>query len=417
MKRMIALIISLVLQTANSNIATGLATQSPEPDVDLLTQRLQTQLDEIVKNEKLPGVTLAVVLPDQQLIELASGFSDKQASIEMKPRDRMLGGSTGKTFVSAIALQLVSEGKLELDRLASQYLTSDSDRAWFAKLPNANTITIRSLMNHTSGLPRYLFQPECLEDFKKHPLKHRSPQQGLSFLHGVTATNAVGKGWSYSDANYLVLGLIIEKVTGREFYGLARERLLEPLHLSDTIPSNQPKIEGLIPGQVGSVNFFDLPGKTVVDGAYVMNPDFEWCGGGFATNSGDLAKWLQSLHSGRVLDETRYRHLVTPVDLQTGRPAEHGYGLGSFIWKTDLGIFYGHAGIMPGYLTQIEYSREYKFAIALQTNSDQGLGRRQHSLVQRLAAIVIEEIKRQNATKQVIRISSEKASKRQQSSS
>ncbi len=394
---MIALIISMVLQTTSANVATASTAQSLELDAVRLTQRLQTQLDEIVKDEKFPGATMAVVLSNQHMIELASGFSDYEESIKMKPRDRMLGGSTGKTFVSAIALQLVSEGKLELDRLASEYLTSDSDRAWFAKLPNAKTMTIRSLMNHTSGLPRYLFQPECLDDVKKHPLKQRSPQQGLSFLAGVTATNAVGKGWSYSDANYLVLGLIIEKVTGREFYGLAREKLLEPLHLSETVPSNQPKIEGLIPGQIGSVNFFNLPKKTVVDGTYVMNPDFEWCGGGFATNSGDLARWLHSLHSGSVLDETSHRQLVTPVDLQTGRSAEYGYGLGSFIWKTDQGMFYGHAGIMPGYLTQIEYSREYKFAIALQTNTDQGLGRRHHLLVQNLATTIIDEIKRQKA--------------------
>jgi D-alanyl-D-alanine carboxypeptidase len=169
--------------------------------------------------------------------------------------------------------------------------------------------------------------------------------------------------------------------------------LLGPLKLTHTQPATQPKLDGLIQGHIGSDNMFDLPKKTVADGNYVMDPKFEWCGGGFVTNVGDLANWLAALHSGKVLDKRMYDQLIAPVDFRTGQPGEQGYGLGTFVWQTDNGLFLGHAGIMPGYLTQIEYSQDHQFAIALQTNTDQSMGRRLHKHVQELADLVIKQSK------------------------
>lgn len=360
-----------------------------ESDATKLKRLLQAKLDQIVTEESFPGATLSVVLNDGTALNLAAGYSDPGTEQEMTTDALMLCGSTGKTFVSAVALQLVSEGKLQLDDLAKNYFDGDDEKKWFDKLPNANAITIRSLLNHTSGLPRYLFQEAFLADLKANPLKHRTPTEGLTALHGTTAIHPVGDGWAYSDSNYQVLGLVIEKVTGKTYYENARQRLLDPLGLTQTIPATQPELPGLIPGHIGSVNMFELPLKTVADGKYVLNPAFEWCGGGYITNSVDLARWLQALHSGKVLDTKAYAELVQAVDFRTGQPAEQGYGLGTFVWKTDNGLFLGHAGIMPGYLTQIEFSQDHKFAIAFQTNTDEGMGQRLHKHVQTIAELII----------------------------
>jgi len=380
--------ITLLFCVAGILCPLSLVAQQQKTDTKKLESQLQEKLDEFVKEKGFPGATLAIVMKDGTRIGLASGVEDTATKKKMTPQSLMFCGSTGKTFVSAVALHLVSKDKIKLDDLAKKHFSEDE---WFMKLPNANSMTIRSLMNHTSGLPRYVFSEEFIADLKEAPLKSRSPEDGLAYLHGLDPTHEVGKGWGYSDSNYLVLGLIIEKVTGKTFYDVAKELLLKPHELSHTIPSTQPKLPGLIQGHIGSANPFQLPKMTVKNETYCLNPEFEWCGGGFVTNSVDLAAWMHALHSGKVLDKEVYKELIQPVDFRSGRPAKAGYGLGSFVWQTrNDGLYYGHAGLMPGYLTQIEYSANHGFAVALQTNTDEGMGRGLHQFVQEVAKILVK---------------------------
>ena len=363
------------------NIALGQAGFLP------LRQDLQTTLDSLVAAEGLPGATLAAVLPDGRLISLAAGYEDVELKKPMGPGSRMFTGSTGKTFVSAVALQLAAEGKIDLNGKVADWFRGQED-AWYHRLPNAADLTVRSLMNHTSGLPRYIFQDAFQAALKADPMRSWTPQECLAVLAGVEPTHAVGKGWGYSDTNYILLGLIIEKATGDTFYHQAQQRILEPFQLGNTIPSTQRALPGLAQGYIGDDNFLNLPKKTVENGLYAMNPQFEWCGGGFVTNTEDMAHWMKWLHDGKVLTPEVYHQLIQPVDFRTGQPAAAGYGLGAFVWQTPLGKFLGHAGVMPGYLTQVEYSDRYGFSIALQTNTDQGMGRRHHAHVQRFAGLV-----------------------------
>src|SRR5690348_9193685 len=122
-----------------------------------LEAALQTKLDEWHKAGSFPGATLGVVLANGETLSLAVGFSDRDAKTPMTPIDRMLAGSVGKTFAAATALQLVKEGKIGLDDKIEKYLGGES---WFSRLPNAKTITVRQLMNHTSGLVRYEFKEQ-----------------------------------------------------------------------------------------------------------------------------------------------------------------------------------------------------------------------------------------------------------------
>jgi D-alanyl-D-alanine carboxypeptidase len=387
-----------VMETSQKDAAGSPAddAQDQERERSALKQNLQAALDAMVEKEKFPGATLAIAMPNQAVLELSSGWQDQEQKIAMPQGARMLVGSVGKTFVSAVVLQLVAEGKLELDALASKYLSEQSGDGWFAKIPNSDTITLRSLLNHTSGLPRYIFTPGFLEAVKQEPYRKWSPVEQLKFIHDLEPVHPVGQGWAYSDTNYLILGLIVEKVSGNHFYDEAQRRLLEPLKLSQTEPSSHPELPELIPGYVGDNNFFSLPKKTVVDGKYVMDPGFEWCGGGFLSNSGDLARWAKQVYAGKVLDEQRRQELFSAVDFRSGQASDSGYGLGCFVWNTKQGMFVGHAGIMPGYLTQVEYSQKHHFSIALQINTDQGLGQSLHGHCQDFAAIVIADVVKKN---------------------
>ncbi|MCB0575872.1 MAG: serine hydrolase [Saprospiraceae bacterium] len=352
---------------------------------------LQHDLDSVATTRKWPGATLALVMPDGFSISLSTGFADRQTLLPMPVDAQMLSGSTGKTFVSAIVLQLAAEGLVGIDKKVSSYF---SGYDWYNRLPNAADLTVRNLLNHTSGLPRYIFQESFLNAVGKDPMQHWSPQRCLAAVLDLPAVHPAGKGWSYSDTNYILLGMLIEQVTGESYYQYLQKKLLNPLQLRHTYPSAQRRLPGLVNGYIGDRNFFNLPEETVQNGQYCMNPQFEWTGGGLVTNAADLAHWIKYLHEGKILPPKWHGELIQPVNIHDGAPARSGYGLGCFVWENKEGIWWGHAGVMPGYLTQVEYSREYRFSIAMQVNTDQGMGMEHHALIQGFSARVIRFIQK-----------------------
>ena len=386
-------VLVFLITCASHSVFAQDAQETAQDAQETLQQSLQSALQDAVEQTGWPGATAAIVLPDGTLIRLAAGTEDVDSDSPMPVNGRMLVGSTGKMIVSAVALQLVDEGLLELDRPVAAYLES---RKWWTELPGADQITIRQLMNHTSGLPRYIFQAPFTDSLVNDPLREWTIEQRLELVSDLDGLHPPGEGWAYSDTNYIVLGAILEKVTGEAFYDLAQRRVIEPLGLSDTLPSTQPALPGLVQGHFGDNNPFGLSGQAVAAGSYVINPQFEWCGGGFLSTSADLARLARGIHNDELIAPDAYRELIEPVDFRSGQSADSGYGLGTFVWKTGHGLFYGHAGIMPGYLTQIEYSAEHGFAVALQCNSDADMGRHHHARVQALAQVVIDHLQRGN---------------------
>jgi len=120
--------------------------------LDKLTAELQAKLDELTGHKDLPGATLAVVLPGERKICLASGMADIEKKRKMVPTDRMLSGSIGKTYLVAIILQLEEENKLKIDDPVKKYFNGE---AWYSQLPNGNDLTLRMLLNHTGFAPGY----------------------------------------------------------------------------------------------------------------------------------------------------------------------------------------------------------------------------------------------------------------------
>ncbi len=204
---------------------------------DATLSKLQNYLDSWHQSASFAGVTLGVVLKDGKALSLATGYSDRDAKTLMQPHDRLLAGSVGKTFAAAVALQLISEDKIKLDDKVAKYLGGQS---WFQRLPNADSITIRHVMNHTSGLVRYELKEEFLRDLIANPEKHWRPEELLAYLLDEKAPFEAGKGWEYSDTNYIVLGMVLESVDRDAYYTQAEKRLLKPLQLTDIIPQTGP---------------------------------------------------------------------------------------------------------------------------------------------------------------------------------
>ena len=337
-----------------------------------------------------PGATAAVTLPDGSTLAFAVGYSDSTGHVAMQPQDRMLQGSVGKTYYAAVAMQLVGEGRLDLDAPVSSYL---GEYDWYARVPNASDITVRNLMTHTSGVMRYEFKEQFLVDLRSDPDKHWTPEERVAYVLDEEPRFAAGDSWEYSDTNYILLGMIIESITGRALYEEVETRLLEPLELHNTVPADGRVIPGLVQGYAGADNPFSGTDEMLMDdGRFVINPQLEWAGGGYASTTEDLARWAKANYEGRAFDPGLLPQVLDGVPAQLGPGSK--YGLGVIIQETPLGITYGHSGFFPGYFTQMTYYPEHGFAVAVQVNTSVSWARGWPlgSMVNQLAEVVVQSL-------------------------
>jgi D-alanyl-D-alanine carboxypeptidase len=355
--------------------------------VDDARVRLQAKMDSLVASSAIPGMNLGVVLADGTAFGVAAGMADTLRGPALAPEAVMLQGSVGKTYFGAVALQLVGEGVLELDAPIARHL---GDEPWLDRLPNGRTATLRHLMSHTSGIVRYEFNPRFLEDLTAEPMRSFTPEQRLSYLFDTEAAFPVGQGWEYSDTNYILVAMLIEKVTGRPAYDEIRRRLLDPLQLAETYASDRPDVPGLVQGYAGPANPFGGFDEMVEGGALRINPQFEWGGGGMASSARDLALWTRAVQEGRafpptLLDEYREGH---PAPLGP----EGEYGLGVIMVTLPAGRAWGHSGFMPGYRTEAYHFPDLGFTLALQVNTSdpQALPRSPLRMLSELAATLAE---------------------------
>ena len=362
MRKLVHSLIICLLATA---IVCG---QTTSANTTALKNALQLKLDEWHKAGSFPGATLGVVLANGESFGLAVGVSDRETRRPMMPNDRMLAGSVGKTFAAATALQLVKEGKIGLDDKIEKYLGREP---WFPRLPNAKDITVRQLMNHTSGLVRYEFKEQFTKDLTANPDKVWKPAELVAYLLDEKPPFEAGKGWDYSDTNYIVLGMIIEKVTGKKLYDEADRRLIKPLKLTDTIPQDGPRLKGVVQGYAGPNNPFGGSDAMIVNGKFIINPQFEWTGGGYVSTAQDLARWAKMIYEGKAFSPDLLPQVVEGVPApMLGRDTK--YGLATIIRQTPVGISYGHSGFFPGYLTDMTYFPQQKVAVAVQVNTSVG---------------------------------------------
>ena len=380
--------IAITLTIATVAFAVTVTAQKPVQvtGTAALKRQLQEKLNEWHLAGKFPGATLGVVLADGESFGLAVGHSDRGKKTPMRFDDRMLAGSTGKTFAAATAFQLVSEGKLSLDDKVEKYLGSEP---WFDRLPNSHQITIRQLMNHTSGLVRYEFKKEFTDLLTADPMKVWTPEERLAYLFDEKPPFEAGKGWDYSDTNYIVLGMIIERVTRKPFYGEARRRLIRPLKLANTIAQEGPVMKGVIQGYAGEGNPFGGKDAMIENGRFVVNPQLEWTGGGWASTSLDLARWAKMYFEGKAFSSTLLPQVLDGVPApMLGKDAK--YGLCVIIRNTAAGISYGHSGFFPGYLTDMMYFPDGKFAVSVQVNTSVGrdLGKPPGRVLAEIAQII-----------------------------
>jgi D-alanyl-D-alanine carboxypeptidase len=332
-------------------------------------QLLQRRLNAARTQAEFPGAQVGFVYAEGETADghprlvsgsVTTGLADLKTNVQLKSSDRLLAGSIGKTFVATLTMFLVQDGKLNLDDKVEKYLGGEP---WFAKLPNAKDISLRMLLNHSSGIENHVDN----QSFEKQLLKSASRSIGYEELIAYVLNRRplfpAGTGFNYADTNYILIGMVIEKVTGRRLYDLVSERILKPWKLDRTIPSDTITLPDVANGY--------LEGKPViVDGKFTINPQWEWAGGGFASNAEDLARWASELYGGDVLSPKSLEEMFSSTSTGEGST----YGLGTMVTRSRWGRAYGHDGEFPGYLSDVRYYPKYKVAIAVMVNSSETPG-------------------------------------------
>ena len=340
----------------------------------MLKEQFQSELEALQDQYRFPGATAAYILPDGTVEVFSVGLDDVEFDLPMMPQSRMLAASIGKTFVGATVLALVQESVLSLDDPISKWL---NDRSWFSRLPNHATITLRQLLNHTSGIANHVDEKGFIQAFQEKWQASSNPfppEDLIAFVLDSPPLFEAGEGWYYSDTGYLLLGLTIEKVTGHGYFEEVTRRFLEPLHLTLTTPSDRLELPGLAAGYMAEENVFGLPAKTTVNpGIMAWHPGLEWTGGGFVSNSKDLVVWAKALFEGRAIEGSYLDDLLQSVPISDDDPGTR-YGIAVAIHENgSLGPTYGHGGWIPGYSSSLRYYPNYGIAIAFQINTDIGI--------------------------------------------
>ncbi len=340
-------------------------TVSAKTETDL-SDRLQPALDKIADLKEIPGLTFSVLIKGEKYINLASGYSDVENKIKMKAGDIMFSGSIGKTYAAAVIFQLMEEGKICFDDPVLKYF---KEVKWLKRVPNIENSSIRMLLNHTTGIPRYAFHPSVWEEMRDNPEKVWSGKDRLEKVFDMKPLHEAGMGWAYSDTNYIILGMIIEKVTGNDYYSEMKKRCLLKYGHPFTAPADKRNLTGLVTGYC-LVKELLLPEKVGVNSIFPINPQMEWTGGGVVTNSSDLVKWCRQFHSGEIFATELLAQIHKPAFPKTDLSDNALYGFATIIWNNEFGISYGHTGFFPGYVSIMQYYPKRDISLAMQINTD-----------------------------------------------
>lgn len=276
-----------------------------------------------------PGALLLVRDGDQTKTA-AVGFANEGARVKMRAADRFRVGSVTKTFVATVVLQLAAEQRLGLDDPVSRWLPG--------LLPDGGEITIRQLLAHRSGLADVAEDPTVVDG----PRSGWSPRRLVALMERQPRTARPGGAFRYSSTNYLVLGLVIERVTGRSVASQLAQRIIDPLELGDTSytpgPIRGPHVHGYsLPSHQGVVDPRAEPRDLETHNA-------RWAdaAGDLVSSAADLARFLHALLDGDLLPQPQLRAMER---------AHSNYGLGLAAYPTRCGRAWGHTGNLNGVLT------------------------------------------------------------------
>lgn len=324
-----------------------------------LAEFMQRSLDSSVKRHKIFGAACNIMLPDGESWQGYSGTYDTTGKGYFRDDELYWTASITKMFVAVIIVQLSLEDKLGLDDPLHKYLPSYQ---WVD-----SQITIRQLLKHRSGLKDYLTtHPQPTRNFFQFPDSIWSPHFILTNYLSEPLFSR-GSSFSYSNTNYLLLGMIIERVTGSKYHAELRRRILEPLGLRRTFMPPHEEIKGPV-----VKNWTDWNKDGVPDDASIMHSkgfaSTVYTAGGMISHPGDIARFCHELHSGKFLKGATPQ-LYDFSNISVGQ-SNTGYGLGVMRYTINDKTYYGHAGDINGFTNLTIYSPADDLTLTVMINKD-----------------------------------------------
>lgn len=323
------------------------------------TEEISGKVDAYVaaemRAEKIPGLALAIVRDGKTIKSLGYGLANLELDVPVKPETIFQTGSVGKQFTATAVMMLVEDGKIRLDDPIGRYL-SGAPATW-------KNITVRNLLTHTSGI----------HDYETESLK----KKGAAFINlrndytedelfkkfsGLPLDFPPGSKWSYSNSGYVLLGILIHKVTG-QFYGdVLQERIFRPLGMSytriiseaDIIP-NRAAGYRLVNGGIKNQEWVSPMLNTTADGALY-------------TNIVDMARWDAALYTEKLLKKGSLDQMWAAVCLNDGKTADYGFGWD--VTSVNGHRLIEHGGAWQGFTAQISRYVDDKFTVIVLTNLD-----------------------------------------------
>ncbi|UCD37462.1 MAG: beta-lactamase family protein [Fidelibacterota bacterium] len=323
-----------------------------------LSREFQKALDNSLELHDALGISAAVLMPDQDVWVGTSGISHEDVPLDVDMLFYI--ASVTKTFVAACILQLVEEGELILE---------DSLYHWFPAIPNIDsTITIRQLLNHTSGVFDYYYNPAYEDSLTANLNRRWMPEEILTLV--AEPYFPPGTDYHYSNTNYILLGMIIQDATGNEVSAEIRNRFLNPLGLSQTFF----EVEETIPGELvhGWADVDDDPeADDMTDYPLTAFFSLEWTAGAMVSTPDDIVRWASALFTGDVLSAATLSQMLTFYPYSMEGQAGNGYGLGVSRFKPEIvrgEQAYGHGGTVYGYRNVMIYLPDYGVSISVMIN-------------------------------------------------
>lgn len=322
-------------------------------------------IEPYLSKKQIPGCAVMVRHQERTVLCTGYGIANLEYNVPVTAQTIFQSGSVGKQFTAAAVMLLVRDGKLALDDRVSKYF--DVPKVWPA-------ITVRHLLNHTSGLGDYPESFSLERDYSENELLQMITEQPLSF--------APGEKSSYSNLGYVMLGILIHKVSGRSYVELLRERIFQPLCMRSSRVISE---EDIIPHRAGGYRFKSGALKNQGWVAPSVNTTAD---GSLYLTVEDMAKWDEALDTGKLLPQSDLEQMWEPAKLNNGGTVPHGFGWG--VTKTNKGhLLLEHGGAWQGFAAYTARYPDDQLGIAVFCNR---AGAPARYIAQRVAALYVPEL-------------------------
>jgi CubicO group peptidase (beta-lactamase class C family) len=318
--------------------------------------RVDSYVEKQRQEQKIPGIALGVYREGKLVKAQGYGWSNVELEVPVKPETLFQSGSVGKQFAATAILMLVEEGKLGLDDPIRKYFP-DAPETW-------NEIKIRNLLSHTSGLSEYETEARTRPDGPFYTRLDLSEDELYKRIIAMPMDFKTGEDWSYRNTNYVLLGMLIRKLTGKFYGDYLQERIFQPLGMTTTrviseadIIRNRASGYRLEKGQLKNQEWVSPTFNSTADGALYFTVY-------------DLQKWDAALYTQKLLKKTSLDQMWTVAKLNSGQPNPGDYGFGWSIHKMNGHTLIEHGGAWQGFTCQIARYVDDKLTVVVLTNLD-----------------------------------------------